>query len=274
MKLPRPQPDTGPVKIAFITCYYGVERHVKMTESWYAGLLESIEFAKEQHDNIICDVFVLNNGSSRHADLSDCFWHYHAEENLGFSNGMGAGITAAHEAGYDWYCILNNDLIFEQKDWFSVLVGYVKKGKGKGRQTYLPLTTGTNRQAFRSEGPLPDHPKSLDFGPCPAVCWFMPAHQVDFLFDHYGIPVFHPDFKIGWYEDALTEKMLWAHYKNPFLIIYQSWVYHRTSATSNDAELFGPNFGYRDENQGIYLVLMKEYGLHETNMVNKDPFYL
>jgi hypothetical protein len=265
------------MKIAFVTCYYGEERHVQMTERWYTGLMESITYAQNLYPDVECSVYLLNNGAVRPAIVPGAHWHSQKEENMGFANGMAEGvITARSDGPQDYYAILNNDLQFDNVNWLAWLIYHARSGTTKDIQTLLPLMPNHNRSDFKSDEAMMDHePKNLGWGSCPAVCWFMPDHQVYFLATHYRTPgVFHRDFKIGWYEDVLVEKLLFAHYEHPFKIIYQSWINHLGSQTSDDKKLFDGDFSYRDIAKSIYLRLMKKYMLHERiRQLDRDPFF-
>lgn len=122
-------------------------------------------------DNNRYDVMIFDNESSGPDDIIQSFisqgcLYQHAADNIGFTGASNYGLTYAHDNGYDYILLLNNDAIFPAHD-LDVLVSTVQKDKNialaspslydptdgqtfYGSQFKAPHITGYSEQEIRA----------------------------------------------------------------------------------------------------------------------------
>jgi len=177
-------------------------------------------------------VIAVNSGSTRPVRRGLATWNCHFGKNHGFACPVNFIIGKELEKADTHVLVMNNDLVFEQKDWLCRLL--------EEKNSKVVCSPVTDRTASKKATAA----KAVDAPPIrvnnlSAFCWLVPRSVIKLLKRRFGFWLFDPDF-FAYGEDDYTSAILRRYVDpKPFKVVRRSWVRHLKHQTGKAVGLSG-----------------------------------
>jgi hypothetical protein len=211
------------MSILVVTPYTGSEKLVRMTEGMLSCFAEhAIDL--DTHEWIMV---AANNAASRPISRGLADHNIHHDINLGFGSAVEHAIRTEMTDDVTHVLVLNNDLVFNDKNWLRELMA-----EKDDRFVVSPVTDVTATKEAVSKSARDG--SSFRSAQVSAFCWLVPRSAIAKLKKHFGFHLFHPDFSNYGSDDVTGACLRRVVDPKPFKVVPRSWVKHLKAQTANE----------------------------------------
>jgi len=211
--------------------YTGSEKLVQMTARCIESLLPTIEEA-----DVDVKVVAVANKPDRLLTPEEL----QGAEQMSIPSNVGFGPAVNKTLEYYEFfgnitdaLVLNNDLVFEQKDWLLKLLAEKNKcSLYKERYVFAPMTDVTATQEAVSPRAI-DEP-AIRLPEISAYCWLVPFSFCQSVEVRFGFRLFNPLFPNYGSDDCTASILRKVYGRTPFKLVRRSWVKHLKAQTANE----------------------------------------